>query len=119
MKKQMNWKTLILTLAILLMANILVMAKDAISIEVTHPLSVSGSQISPGSYNLSWVSHSPDATVTFKRNDKIVATANARIEERDSKYSNTEVVYQTNPDGSRTLLEVRLGGRKQVLVFGQ
>ena len=119
MTKQMKWKISVLTLAILLMASVPAFAKDSVSITVTHLLSLRGSQVAPGDYKVSWVTHSPEATVTFKQSEKIAATADARLVDRDEKYSTTAVVYQTNSDGTRTLLEIRIGGTKQALVFQQ
>jgi hypothetical protein len=119
MNKQMKWKISVLTLAILLVASVPVFAKDSVDITVSHPLSLKGTQVAPGDYKVSWVTHSPDATVTFKQQGKVAATASARMEDRGSKYSETQVVYQTNTDGTRTLLEIRLGGTKQALVFEQ
>ncbi|MBZ5552879.1 MAG: hypothetical protein LAO21_09180 [Acidobacteriia bacterium] len=119
MKKQMKWKISILTLAVLLMASVPALAKDSVTVTVTHPLSFHGGQVAPGDYKVSWVTHSPDATVTFKHSDKVAVTADARLVDRDERYSTSAVVYQNNSDGTRTLLEIRIGGTKQALVFAQ
>ncbi|MBZ5535813.1 MAG: hypothetical protein LAO31_07650 [Acidobacteriia bacterium] len=119
MTKQMKWKISVLTLAVLLMASVPALAKDSVTVTVTHPLSLRGGQVAPGDYKVSWVTHSPDATVTFKHVDKVAATTDARLVDRDEKYSNTAVVYRTNSDGTRTLTEIRIGGTKQALVFEQ
>jgi len=117
--KRINWKLMVLGLAILLAVNISALAKNSITIDVTQPMSLNGTQISPGEYRVAWVSNSPEATVTFMRESKTTATANAKLVDRDTKYSTNELVYQNNPDGSRILMEIRLKGTSQALVFGQ
>ncbi|MFI5173663.1 MAG: hypothetical protein ACHQKY_02310 [Terriglobia bacterium] len=119
MTKQMKWKISVLTLATLLVASVPAFAKDSVDITVNQPLALNGSQVAPGDYKVSWVTHSPDATVTFKHQTKVAATTSARLVDRDSKYSMTEVVSRINADGTRTLVEIRLGGTKQALVFEQ
>lgn len=39
--------------------------------------------------------------------------------ERDAKYPADAVVFSNDSDGSHTLKELRFGGQKQVLVFGE
>jgi hypothetical protein len=80
---------------------------------------LNGTEMTPGFYEVDWVSHSPEATVTFRRNGQVVATAAGKWVERDTKYPADSVVYSNNADGSHTLMELRFGGKKQVLVFGE
>jgi hypothetical protein len=80
---------------------------------------LNGTEMMPGFYEVDWVSHSPEATVTFKRNGQVVATVAGKWEERESKSPADSVVYSNNADGTHTLKELRFGGMKQVLVFGQ
>lgn len=117
--KRINWKLMVLGLAIFLAANISALAKNSITIDVTQSISLNGTQISPGEYRVAWVTHSPETTVTFMRESKTTATANAKLVDRDTKYSVNQLVFQDNPDGSRTLMEIRLKGTSQALVFVQ
>jgi hypothetical protein len=80
---------------------------------------LNGTEMTPGFYLVEWVSHSPQATVTFTRNGKVMATAAGKWVERDSKSPADAVVYTNNADGSHTLMELRFGGMRQVLVFGE
>jgi len=106
-------------LAILMAACLSAAAANSRTLSFRTAVKLNGTEMTPGFYEVDWVSHSPEATVTFRRNAKVVATAAGKWVERDSKSPADSVVYTNNPDGSHTLIELRFGGMKQVLVFGQ
>jgi hypothetical protein len=106
-------------LAILLTASLWAAAANARTLSFRTPVKLNGAEMMPGFYEVAWVSHSPEATVTFRRNGQVVATAAGKWVERDAKSPADSVVYSNNADGSHTLMELRFGGMKQVLVFGQ
>ena len=45
-------------------------------------------------------------------------TVEGRWTDRQVRYERNTVVYNLNPDGSRTILEIRFAGLRSVLVFG-
>jgi hypothetical protein len=94
-------------------------AANSHTVSVKTPISLNGTEITPGFYVVEWVTHSPEATVTFTRNGKVVVMAPGKMVERDNKSSADAVVYTNNADGSHTLKEIRFAGKKQVLVFGE
>lgn len=89
--------------------------------EKTLPLrtevSLNGQKLTAGFYEISWVSHSPEATVTFVRAGHVMVTAMGRWVDRGAKSSTDAFVYTNNSDGSHTLLEIRFAGKNQALVF--
>lgn len=105
--------------AIFLAACLSATAANSRTLSFRTAVKLNGTDMTPGSYVVDWVSHSPEATVTFKRNGQVVATAAGKWVERDTKSPADSVVYTNNADGSHTLVELRFGGMKQVLVFGQ
>lgn len=105
-------------LAIFLVASLPAFAKNSRSLKLLHSATLNGTEIAAGDYQVSWESHSPDVTVTLKGRH-VIATAQGQWVERDAKYEEDAVVYETNGDGSRTLLEIRFAGMKQALVFGE
>lgn len=117
MNKKLNWKAL--TIAVMLAANVIAFAKDSVTLKLNTPVSLNGSRLAAGEYNVAWVIHSPEATVTFAQRKQVVATASAKLVDRNQKYKMTEIVYQTDSDGLRTLLEIRLEGTSKALVFGE
>lgn len=108
-----------IVLAIFLAACLSATAANSRTMSFRTAVKLNGTDMTPGYYVVDWVSHSPEATVTFKRNGEVVATAAGKWVERDSKAPADAVVYSNNADGSHTLTELRFGGMKQVLVFGQ
>lgn len=108
-----------MALAILLATCLSAAAANSHTLSFRTTVMLNGTEMTPGFYVVDWVSHSPEATVTFTRNAKVVATAAGKWVERDAKSPADSVVYTNNPDGSHTLIELRFGGMKQVLVFGQ
>jgi hypothetical protein len=109
----------ILGLAILSVANIVSFAKDSVTLTISLPASVGGVQVAAGEYQVSWVSHSPEATVEFAKKGKVIATAEGKLVNRDVKYPRHMVVYRTNADGSYTITEIRLRGKRQAIVFNE
>ena len=108
-----------IVLAIFLAACLSATAANSRTMSFRTAVKLNGTDMTPGYYVVDWVSHSPEATVTFKRNGQVVTTAAGKWVERDSKAPADAVVYSNNADGSHTLTELRFGGMKQVLVFGQ
>ncbi len=97
------------------------LAKDSRTLNVPYAASLNGTPIAPGSYKLSWEAHSPDVTVTFAtgKGNNVIATAQGKIVDRGVRYQNNSVVYETKSDGSRAILEIRLAGMTQALVFAE
>jgi hypothetical protein len=81
-------------------------------------VSLNGAQLAAGEYQINWVSHSPEATVTFVKSKSVAATAEAKWVERNVKYRSNSVLFETQADGSRILTEIRLAGMSRALVFG-
>ena len=105
--------------AIILVACLSAAAANSRTLSFKTAVKLNGTDMTPGFYVVDWVSHSPEATVTFRRNGEVVATAAGKWVERDTKSAADTVVYSNNADGTHTLKELRFGGMKQVLVFDQ
>src|SRR5580692_6025905 len=81
-------------------------------------VSLNGTMLPAGYYDIRWVSHSPEATVTFTQGGHMVATSMGKWVDRGAKYKADAAVDTNNADGSHTLKELRFAGQKQVLVLG-
>ena len=66
---------------------------------------------------MEWKTHSPQATVQFSQRFKVSLFAAGRVERRAKKYEQNSVVYDTTPDGSLFIIEIRFANSKRVLVF--
>jgi hypothetical protein len=106
-------------MAILLTASLWAAAANSKTLSFRTAVSLNGAEMKAGFYVVEWVSHSPEATVTFKRNGQVIATTAGKWVDGEMKYPADAVVYTNNSDGTHTLKELRFAGSKQVLVFGQ
>ncbi len=107
------------TLAILLMATLSAVAQNTGTLNLGYSASLKGKQLAAGEYKVVWETHSPDAAVTLTQKKKVIATVQGKWVDRDTKYEANSAVYSVNPDGSRTILEIRFAGRKGALVFAE
>jgi len=105
-------------LQILVIAGFLALAASAYAantINLEHPAVVNGKQLEPGHYNLKIGSN---GDVTFLRGKTEVATVKGRLEDSETKASDTMVVTDSNGAGGvPSITEIRFGGKKQVLKF--
>ena len=92
-------------------------ANNSKTLSFRTEVTLNGSKLPTGFYEISWVTHSPEATVTFVKAGQVMMTAMGKFVNRDTKYNADAVVYTNNADGTHTLLEIRFAGRKQALVF--
>ena len=81
-------------------------------------LEVGGTHLPVGSCLISWESYTPDAIVKIERYRGMGVTVEGRWVNRGVSYTEDAVGYQTNRDGSRTLVEIRFSGMRRALVFG-
>lgn len=108
-----------MTLAILLMASLSAVAQNSGTLNLAYSASLKGRQVAAGQYKVAWETHSPEATVTLTQKKNVIVTVQGKWVDRDTKYEANSVVYSKNPDGSRSVLEIRFKGHKGALVFGE
>ena len=108
-----------IALAFLIVAGAQAKTKNSRSMSVPYDGSLAGSHIASGRYDVQWVAHDPAATVTFQKDDKVVAKAEGKVVERGSKYDNNQVIYADKSDGGRVIQELRFAGSSQVIVFNE
>ena len=89
----------------------------AASFNFPFPAKMGGTNIEKGNYNVTWEHHSPEVTVTVANGKKVLTTAEGRLETRPGKFAYNMVVYDTQPDGSRTISELRIKGTNSAIVF--
>jgi hypothetical protein len=90
--------------------------KHSVDVKLDTPTVVNGQQLPAGDYQMSWTGDSSPVHVAFENGSKVVATVDARIEQR-AQSENEELISRTTKDGKRALEEVRLAGKKTALVF--
>lgn len=92
-------------------------ASGSATIKLFSAAQVSGKSLAAGEYKVKWESHSPEADVTFLQDKTAVATAHAKLVDRDQAALDNAVVTRANSDGSQTIVEIRFAGKKSALVF--
>ena len=107
----------VLSLGLLLAAGIPAAAKNSRTINIGHAVVLQGKNLPAGRYKVEWQTHSPEATVQFLRKRQLVVSTEGRVEQRDKTADSDPVVYDTLPDGSVSLLEIRCAGSNKVLVL--
>ena len=92
-------------------------ASGAATVKLFGAAQVNGKSLAAGEYKVRWETNSPEAAVTFLQGKKAVATAHAKLVDRDQASRENAVVTRANSDGSESIVEIRFQGKKSVLVF--
>lgn len=87
------------------------------SFTLKSSLRLEGKHLPVGDCTISWESYVPDAIVKIEGGDGAPVTLQGKWVKHDIKYDDDAVVYNKNPDGTRTLTEFRFSGMRQALVF--
>lgn len=117
MKLRTTLSVTIAALAFIVAAGATAQAKDSRSVLLHYDSTVAGAHLASGSYDLKLENHNPDATVSFLRGKKVVATAEAKVVDRGTRYAENTVVYQESADGSRVIRGIRFRNSSEVVVF--
>jgi hypothetical protein len=116
MKLSLNSKLITLALALLLATSAFA-ASDAhkANLQVFDPVQVNGKQLSAGEYQLKWEGNGPDVQLNIMKGKKVVATTQAKVVDLEQKSNGDAAIVSNNTDGSRSLNQIRFGGKKFAL----
>jgi hypothetical protein len=87
------------------------------SFELSGPLTVSGHELKPGQYKLTWEGTGGDVQAMILSHGKLVATVPAHLSDLSQPERNDAVVSRENDDGTRSLTQVDFAGKKYALSF--
>ena len=118
MKFQSISKSLLLGLALLMATGAFAAAANKGSVQLMDTVTVSGKQLPAGSYSVKWDGSGPNVELNFLQGNKVVATTPARLIDLNQKTANNVAVVKSGADGSKTLAEIRFGGKKYALAIG-
>jgi hypothetical protein len=107
-------RTIVKTVIIAGLLALAVSAYAANTITLNNPAVVNGTQLAPGQYD---VKVNGNGDVRFLRGKTEVASAKARLEDRDTKARFNTVLTKPNGGGIPAIAEIQFEGKKQVLVF--
>jgi hypothetical protein len=116
MKLSLTSKLMTLTLTLLLAGSAFA-ASDTHkgNLQVFDPVQVNGKQLAAGEYQVKWEGTGPDVQLNFIKSGKVVATSQAKVVDLDQKANGDAAIVSTNNDGSRSLNQIRFGGKKFAL----
>jgi hypothetical protein len=110
-------KSLFLGLALLLATSAFAANKGTLSVQ--EPITVNGTQLAPGDYKVQWEGNGPAVELSITQGKKVVAKVPAHMVNLETPAQNDAAVVKNNGDGTKSLSEVRLSGKKFSLAVGE
>lgn len=99
------------TLGLTLLCAAAAFAANKASVQIISPVTVNGQQLKSGDYSVQWDGSGSDVHVQILRGKKVVASSNATMVKMDHPAPTDSVIVNTNPDGTKSLTEIRFGGK--------
>ena len=110
-------KSVFLGLALLLATSALAANKG--SLQVQEPINVNGTRLAPGDYKVAWDGAGPSVELSILQGKKVITKVPAHMVDLGKASPNDAAVVKSNGDGTKTLSEVRLNGKKFALAVGE
>jgi hypothetical protein len=85
------------------------------TVSIAETVSVEGKTIAPGTYKVQWDGSGTNVQVTLTQGKRTVATFPAQVTEQPNKNSVSAYSSTAEPDGSRSLSAIYVGGKNTVL----
>lgn len=104
-------------LALLLATSAFAVNKNKGSFEISDPLTVSGHELKPGQYKVTWEGTGGDVQAMILSHGKVVATVPAHLTDLNQPEPNDAIESQKNDNGSHSLTQVDFAGKKYALSF--
>jgi hypothetical protein len=105
-------------LALLLATSAFAVSKNKGSFDISEPLTVSGHELEPGQYKVTWEGTGGEVQAMLLLQGKLVATVPAHLTDLNQPQSNNAVESRKNDDGRQSLTQVDFAGKKYALSFG-
>jgi hypothetical protein len=80
---------------------------------------LNGAQVPAGTYELTCETQGSAVRVTLLKDGQFVATAPGAWVKTGIKYYENELLFRVNPEGSKSLIEIRFAGAARAIVFDQ
>jgi hypothetical protein len=112
-----TWKSVFLGLALLLATSAFAANKGSLTVQ--EPITVNGTKLPAGDYKVQWEGSGPSVELSITQGKKVIAKVPAQIVNLDQPSQSDATVVKNNGDGSRSLSEVRLSGKKFAIAVGE
>ncbi len=107
----------ILVLLLLLTAAPIFAESGSVSYTVYKNMLIAGTEIKAGEYQVKYQSNSPEVTVTFKAEGKVVATVKGKLEQLNKATDYTSLLVGKDSAGNDIIQALQFGGKKYRVVF--
>jgi hypothetical protein len=107
------------TFVVFLITNLNAYARQSRSVKLAQTVSLVGTDVAPGVYQVNWRGHSPKGTVTLQAGKRVVAAATGKWVERHVNYDRDALICQTGEGGLGRVVEMQFAGKSQVLVLDE
>jgi hypothetical protein len=111
-------KSLTLGVAVLLASSAFA-GTNKTTLQVQEATTISGTKLAPGEYKVQWEGNGPNVEMSILKGKNVVAKVPARVVELPSAAPSDAAVVHRNEDGSRSLSEIRMSGKKYALAVGE
>jgi hypothetical protein len=82
-----------------------------------QPVTLDGAEVPQGMYQLKVEEGRSGVHVELWKEGRFVAAGNGAWVKGGTKYKDNAILFQVNPDGSRSLIEIRLAGSSNTIVL--
>ncbi len=110
-------KSLLLGMALTLATS--AFAANKASLQISEPTQIAGTKLAPGDYKVEWDGNGPSVEMSILKGKSVVAKVPAQIVNLDQAAPANATVVKKNDDGSRSLSQIRVGGKKYALAVGE
>jgi hypothetical protein len=87
-------------------------------VQLADTVMVGGKQVPAGNYSLKWEGSGNSVQLSIMQGKNVVVTTTAHIVDLTESPLSDSAVTRKNADGSKSLTEVRFGGKKFALAIG-
>jgi len=93
------------------------MAGGKIWLNFLNDVTVAGTEIKAGTYDVKWESNDQEATVSFYSKGKVVAVVKGKIQQVDKKHEYDTFLSVKDNSGRNVVKEIKLAGKKFSIIF--
>ena len=101
--------------AVLCASAVLAGEVNKLTIKTEETLNVDGKSLSPGNYKVEWNGSGPNVQVKMMQGKDTVATFPANLEQQKAQNPENAYASMKEPDGTRSLTTIYVGGKRDVL----
>jgi hypothetical protein len=87
------------------------------SLQLQNSVTISGKTVPAGDYSVKWEGTGSNVQLNILRGSKVIASTSARLVDLDQSAGSDSTVLKNNGDGSKSLAEIRFGGRKYAIAI--